>query len=498
MYFWYREAAICYAFLADVPTDDSLRAAGSKFRTSRWFTRGWTLQELIAPQAVLFLSSDWHIIGSKSSLATVVEEVIHVERAVLRKQRAIEDVSVARRMSWAASRVTTRLEDRAYSLLGIFNINMPTLYGEGGTCICSFATGDSKADPGSEPLHLGALFLQPLLPPPSGDSLQPQPDIRRFSCEPELGPATSLFAHSPHQFREAESIQHVPYDVFLHRLGLPDLALPIYDESPYGVRTQLPLIMLSELFPAESFIGESRSGEWYIIPLACEHSGHLLGRICTVRPSQARATSLASGFLTVSVGDPPQLGSGKAGIIALSRELIEHCRSMLHLKTIHIPLPQPMDNIAMVLPPPPPAPGQSNMALCAWVPPVLAAQGYTLLAGPTCPEPDTGTLLLEHGVDSIVIAYRYDPARNVVQFSAGMHGNYIDTARGVNRPGVSDWLTWYLYARRIEFQPLQFRTVGGKDVVLRLALERMFDHKQPLYLAIEVVDQETESCSCYL
>ncbi|PIL28941.1 hypothetical protein GSI_08988 [Ganoderma sinense ZZ0214-1] len=489
MYFWYREAAVCYAFLADVPFDDNPRATGSKFRTSRWFTRAWTLQELIAPQVVLFLSTDWRIIGSKSSLAAVVEEVSSVLRAVLRKQKAIEDVSVARRMSWAASRVSTRLEDRAYSLLGIFDINMPTLYGEGGHAFIRLQQEILKQIPDQSLFAWGSSFFQPLLPP-SGNSSQLQPDVRRFSCEPELDPATSLFAHSPEQFREAASVQHVPYDAFLNFFGLTDLSLPIYDESPYGVRTQLPVIRLSDLFPSESFISQSHSNEWFLIPLACEHSGHLLGRICYTH--QAGGASFASGLLSVSVGNPPQLGSGRGGIIALSPELIEHCSTKLHVKTIHMPLPRPMDKITMVVPPPPPSPGNDNMALCPWVPDVLAPQGYTIVGGPPCPEPDTGTLLLQHGVDSIAIAYRFDPERNAVQFAAGVNGNYIDAARGVNRPGVSDWLTWYLYARRVEFTPLQFRTVGGKDVILRIALERMFDHRQPLYVAIEVIDQETD------
>ena len=307
-----------------------------------------------------------------------------------------------------------------------------------------------------------------------------------------MGPATSLFAHSPEQFHQSGAIQHVPYDVFLHRLGLQGLSLPAYDESPYGVRTQLPLIKLRDLFPSESFTQRSRTSEWFIIPLACEHSGHLLGRVCHTGILQTGAASFAPGLLSISVGDPPQLGSGRGGIVALSPELIEHCLSILQVKTVHMPLPQPMSNIMMVLPPPPPTPGNDNMALSAWVLPVLASQGYTIVGGPPHPVPDTGTLMLEHGVDSIAIAYRFDPERNVIQFAAGVNGNYVDAARGVNRPGVSDWLTWYLYARRIEFRSLQFRTASGKDVVLRLALERMFGHKQPLYLGTEVIDQETE------
>ncbi|RPD61804.1 HET-domain-containing protein, partial [Lentinus tigrinus ALCF2SS1-6] len=131
MYAWYRDAAVCYAFLSDVPDGDAPRDAYSQFRQSRWFRRGWTLQELIAPRDVIFLSSGWQVLGTKIGLDTVVEEVTSIDRAVLGHQELLHEVSVARRMSWAASRECTRVEDEAYSLMGIFDINMNTLYGEG-------------------------------------------------------------------------------------------------------------------------------------------------------------------------------------------------------------------------------------------------------------------------------------------------------------------------------------------------------------------------------
>ena len=131
MFYYYSRAEICYAYLADVPSDDDISRAGSAFRTSRWYTRGWTLQELIAPALLVFLSADWQILGTKGDLAPLVEEITQISEAVLRLETALDDVSVAKRMSWAAGRQTTRLEDEAYSLMGIFGVNMPTLYGEG-------------------------------------------------------------------------------------------------------------------------------------------------------------------------------------------------------------------------------------------------------------------------------------------------------------------------------------------------------------------------------
>ncbi|KAI0742496.1 heterokaryon incompatibility protein-domain-containing protein [Daedaleopsis nitida] len=101
------------------------------FALSKWHRRGWTLQELVAPRNVLFLSQAWDILGSKTDFAASLEHITGIPAAVLRTEEHCGDFSVAQRMSWAANRSTTRLEDEAYCLLGIFGVNMPTLYGEG-------------------------------------------------------------------------------------------------------------------------------------------------------------------------------------------------------------------------------------------------------------------------------------------------------------------------------------------------------------------------------
>jgi hypothetical protein len=132
MFKWYEKATVCYAFLEDVmDAFEDPEAPNSAFRRSRWFTRGWTLQELIAPSTVVFIAKDWQEIGTKNSVARVVSEITNIDVRVLLNGHYGE-ISVAHRMSWAANRQTTRIEDRAYSLLGLFGINMPTIYGEGG------------------------------------------------------------------------------------------------------------------------------------------------------------------------------------------------------------------------------------------------------------------------------------------------------------------------------------------------------------------------------
>ena len=134
MFHWYALAKICYAYLRDVtlPADVQTQTWRTGSMTaSRWFRRGWTLQELLAPAFVLFLGADWGVLGTKADYAGPVEALTAIPRAVLTLRRPLADFSVAQRMSWAANRDTTRVEDRAYCLMGLFGIAMPPLYGEG-------------------------------------------------------------------------------------------------------------------------------------------------------------------------------------------------------------------------------------------------------------------------------------------------------------------------------------------------------------------------------
>lgn len=124
MYLWYFKAEICYAYLADVQSESTLGE-------SRWFTRGWTLQELIAPSRVHFVNRHWKDLGTKESLQQVLSNRTGIPVAIVSGRDDLETASLAQRMSWAADRRTTRVEDRAYCLMGLFSINMPLIYGEG-------------------------------------------------------------------------------------------------------------------------------------------------------------------------------------------------------------------------------------------------------------------------------------------------------------------------------------------------------------------------------
>ena len=127
MYRWYREAAVCYVYLADVKS----KSTTDEFESSQWFRRGWTLQELLAPSDVQFFNSDWALLGDRRSLTYSISNITGIPKGLLNNFEPWSQGCVADVMSWAASRKTSRNEDRAYSLLGLFDIHMPIIYGEG-------------------------------------------------------------------------------------------------------------------------------------------------------------------------------------------------------------------------------------------------------------------------------------------------------------------------------------------------------------------------------
>jgi hypothetical protein len=160
MYRWYEESEVCYAYLEDVEEDyenacedpdkdannGSIKSLNENveknIRKSRWFTRGWTLQELVAPSQIIFFAKNWSVLGvlgekdndswdPERNLGKLLSSITTIPEAVLADPSLRTSCSVAKKMSWAAYRQTTRDEDMAYSLLGIFEVNMPLLYGEG-------------------------------------------------------------------------------------------------------------------------------------------------------------------------------------------------------------------------------------------------------------------------------------------------------------------------------------------------------------------------------
>ena len=157
MFRWYEQAGVCYAYLIDVPTMEAREPHELKYflSRSRWFTRGWTLQELLAPSSLIFFISGWSKLATRAELADQLGSITGIDPWFLRHQPVrnfamrlvhpqdtnqealysrrilLRQASVAQRMSWASKRKTTREEDMAYCLLGIFGVNMPLIYGEG-------------------------------------------------------------------------------------------------------------------------------------------------------------------------------------------------------------------------------------------------------------------------------------------------------------------------------------------------------------------------------
>ena len=126
MYAWYEKADFCIAYLKDVVGTDT-----ESLRRSIWFKRGWTLQELIAPETMAFYDTNWNFLGYKRDMLSLLCDITGIPEAVLNHDIPPRACSVAQRMSWAAGRETTEPEDRAYSLKGLFDVSLQVHYGNG-------------------------------------------------------------------------------------------------------------------------------------------------------------------------------------------------------------------------------------------------------------------------------------------------------------------------------------------------------------------------------
>jgi heterokaryon incompatibility protein (HET) len=211
MFRYYQEAEVCYVYLKDVTY---WNPSETEFRHSRWFTRGWTLQELIAPATVQFYTARWYKIGLKTeeSLSVLISEITGIDLQTLKGGNVLS-VSIARRMHWASKRKTTRVEDRAYSLLGLFDVNMPMIYGEG---IKAFR-------------RLQEEILK---------STDDQSIFAWHSQEYSEGTAVDVFASSPSDFVGSGAIAREPF----HRVRGKPTAI-----TNQGVIIELPIMSVTRL-----------------------------------------------------------------------------------------------------------------------------------------------------------------------------------------------------------------------------------------------------------
>ncbi|KAI0353269.1 hypothetical protein OH77DRAFT_1522729 [Trametes cingulata] len=306
MYEWYRLAHVCYVYLADVADGDGAYSIGR----SRWVKRGWTLQELIAPRDVLFLTSSWSVLGSKVALVDILHSATGVDAAILTHSASLDSISVGRRLWWASRRETTRVEDEAYSLMGIFGIHMPTIYGEGRRAFTRLQQEILKTIPDQTLFVWGSRRLL-------DDSLRScQPVERTPEPENAAWDRHGLLAGAPSAFARSADTFPISAEDFSRRLGgLPyasDLALPDYSFTAQGVRGQWPCIRLlahppSPLSRALSAtdsaapgalcpcVAESKITVIYVLLLRCQNKdGHMYALPLT-QPPDAAASGLAVG-----------------------------------------------------------------------------------------------------------------------------------------------------------------------------------------------------------
>ena len=130
MFRWYQNAKKCYVYLSDVESSILDVEGESAFKQSRWFTRGWTLQELLAPALVTFYSREGELLGDKQSLKDTIHEITGIPSDAL-SGKPVSKFSIEERLSWTAKRTTMFKEDKVYCLLGLFGVYLPLIYGEG-------------------------------------------------------------------------------------------------------------------------------------------------------------------------------------------------------------------------------------------------------------------------------------------------------------------------------------------------------------------------------
>ncbi|OSD04108.1 HET-domain-containing protein [Trametes coccinea BRFM310] len=250
MYHWYSQARICYAYLADVSFQTVASSLQSQFMESRWFRRGWTLQELIAPHIVIFLSAEWEVIDTKQNLAVSISTKTGIDVPILTHQQPLASISVAKRMSWAAKRKTRKVEDQAYCLMGIFDVHMPTVYGEGSRAflrlqeeICKhidddsiFAWGQTFEDSSS---------LTTFLAPSSSAESDGADQVGSATSESSASQQQYLFAPAPSAFSHESCVDlvRISHTELARRLKKKGVAYPIRTVTPIGLRTRLPLII---------------------------------------------------------------------------------------------------------------------------------------------------------------------------------------------------------------------------------------------------------------
>ncbi|KAI1742660.1 HET-domain-containing protein [Xylaria scruposa] len=291
MFQWYKNAGVCYAYLYDILDDIELNLAGS-----RWISRGWTLQELIAPCEIVFYSSDWKSLGTRSELSAYLATVARIDEPFLIGKSRIDEASIAQRMSWAAMRSTSREEDEAYCLLGLFNINMPLIYGEGSKAFRRLQEALVREYPEDHSLFAWGKIVEQLPDQVSyREALKLKPLDRKDSYGEIEDELFGLLAKSPDDFKYAGKVvcapdtgyyfQSVPTTVSVLAGRTARVDLPRHGEPIVLQRhlQRLPVVQLFVFWPIILLCGQWNDSQtdFYYVTIPIQHSLHSsrLGRI---------------------------------------------------------------------------------------------------------------------------------------------------------------------------------------------------------------------------
>ena len=246
MFNWYALSEVCYVYLEDVEDGDNPSDEDSDFRNARGHSRGWTLQELLAPTFVIFYSKEWKNIGTKYELRDALSGCTGIDVEYFTRERDFRaDASIARRMSWAAKRKTTRVEDEAYCLLGLFDINMPTLYGEGRYAFQRLQAELSKQSTDATLFAWGPCYN-------SNDERAPGPLSENHGTHNPDHPLIFLFAPSPSLFIGWSNTHSCPRRFSPERLRTPPSS-PLDDKVCVACSTcnpSIPHIHMNSLPPS--------------------------------------------------------------------------------------------------------------------------------------------------------------------------------------------------------------------------------------------------------
>lgn len=276
MYNWYETAMVCYAYLSDVGTVlefefywDKNARIWHRASLPRWFTRGWTLQELIAPLSVNFFTRDWLFIGTKRDNATRLSNVTGIDSKVLRHEKSPLQLPVAQRMYWASRRATTRAEDLSYCLMGLFDVNMPLLYGEGTKAF------DRLQEQILRTTNDDTLFLWQMR--------SPDEDFLHFSGHSS---SSRMLDSSPSDFdRRADHYSLLPEEFFCEpqlmprqlglRLTLPMRKMDLLDFHRLGLQPEFELVWRRIYIAALGCVTEDAEGNHVQVVILLEASKEL-------------------------------------------------------------------------------------------------------------------------------------------------------------------------------------------------------------------------------